>query len=250
MRVPVKGADMSMIMIESTLKKTIAVSLAVAFIIPIAAMEVRSDSKYASVLDNKLGRAKMISLAVMEQAGDLGEGIRGLIIDPDPLIRLRCAEVLGRVDDPLGTIYYLSRLCTDEDPDVQNAAVFSLGLAGHRKSTEQMTLESINGVLKSAPLEIKITALRALGLTKLRSASELIVPYLRNFNSSLRVEAVMALSVLGDSSSAEACLISIHDPAPLVVASAVYAMGRLGYCRANDEIIALLMNEDESVRIA
>jgi peptidyl-prolyl cis-trans isomerase B (cyclophilin B) len=234
----------------SRLKRLIAVSLMMVLAFTVFTYEVRSESKYASVLGNDAGLAKMTSLAAMEQAGYLGEGIRRLITDSDPLIRLRCAEVLGRVDDPLGTIYYLSRLCMDDDPEVQKAAVFSLGLAGHRKSTEQMTIESINGVLKSAPPDIKAIALQALGLSKLRSASRLIVPYIRNFNSSLRIEAVMALSVLGDSSAADECLASLHDPAPGVVASAVYAIGRLGYSRANGEIIALLTNDDGAIRLA
>ncbi len=248
-----------MIMINSILRKMVALSLAAAFIIPVLALEVRSESKHESVLseskydrvlNDQLGLIKMTSLAAMEYAGYLGQGMRGLITDPDPSIRLRCAEILGQVDDPLGTIYYLSRLCMDEDPEVQKAAIFSLGLAGHRKSTEQMTLESINGVLKSAPSDIKAIALQALGLTRLQSASKLIIPYLTNFNSSLRVEAVMALSALGDSSAAGSCMLSIHDPAPRVVAATAYAMGRLGYCKANAEIIALLTSEEEAIRMA
>ncbi len=152
-------------------------------------------------------------------------------------------------DDNTGTIYYLSKLAKDEDPDVVLSAVFSLGLAGHRKSTEQMTLESIVDVLKKGPAGHKRMAIRALGLTRLKAAGEIIAPYLKDFHSSLRAEAAVAIAVLGDSSMAGSCVNSVFDPDPHAQACAVYALGRLGCTAANDQMIPLLASEDAEVRM-
>lgn len=209
----------------------------------------RCQSRYDRLLHDSAGLEKLKALSLMEENGRLDEIIRALVADPDPLVRLRCAEVLGRVDDDTGTIYYLSKLVRDGDPEVVLSAVFSLGLAGHRKSTEQLTLESISEVLKKGPVEHKRMAIRALGLTRLKAAGEIIVPYLTDFHSTLRAEAAMAVAVLGDSSLAESCVNSIMDPAPRARASALYAIGRLGYKAAAGRIAPLLVSEEAEVRM-
>lgn len=216
-------------------------------ILPASGVSARS--KYDKLLQNPDSRQKLEILAMMEEKSALTSEIRYLIRDPDPLIRLRCAEVLGRADDPIGTILYLSELVRDENPDVVRSAVYSLGLTGYREKTSRMALESIASCLKDQPKKTRLTALRALGMTHLPGALPLIKPYLKNFHSAMRAEAAIALSILGDSTSATACVPSLLDAAPHVVAMSAYTMGRLGYDRESDQLISLLASKDTEVRL-
>ncbi len=228
--------------ISSPLPLLAAVAL-LTFLIPSGVM----GSRYDRLLNDPEGRQKLIMLAEMESRGLLSDPIKELIIDPDPLVRTRCAEILGVIDDPLGTVFYLSNLCADEDPSVVSAALYSLGLAGWRKDDEELVIGTFQRTIPSLSIGQKIIAVEALGRTRLKAAIPIIMPYLKNFNSSLRSESVLALAALGDSSSASGCVNSIHDPDPHVVACAVYALGRLGYGGQNGIILPLLQSDEPEV---
>ncbi len=200
-------------------------------------------NRYGHILDTPQGSLALERLAEMEQSGSI-TGIGELIGHPDPLIRIRCAEVLGRVDHPSGTGHYLSKLCEDEHIDVVQSAIFAMGLTGEADAVEILARH-----LKDAPRYIKIRALIALGHTKRPEAADLIIPYLKNFHYSLRAEAALALAALGDSSVAPQITSSLHDPNPHVVASAAYALGRLGFPAANDRLISLLDNPNPEVKL-
>jgi cyclophilin family peptidyl-prolyl cis-trans isomerase/HEAT repeat protein len=201
-------------------------------------------SRYESLLKAPTGRAKLASLAKMEDTGAIDAAVlKPLIADREPLIRVRCAEVLGRIGDSSG-VPFLVALTADKDPRVVESAVYSLGLVG-----DTLVLAPLGKCLAEKPAPIKERALEALGKTGVHAASRLIAPYLRNFSGTIRAQAALALAFSGDSSSAGELEASIHDPDPHVAACAIYAMGRLGYRAGAEGIADFLVHENPEVRL-
>ncbi len=201
-------------------------------------------SRYASLLKTGEGTSKLAELARMEELKRIDlERLAQLARDKNPSIRLRCAEVLGRVGDPSG-VPLLEQLTGDRDDTVAESAIFSLGLVG-----DESCVTPLRNVLAGTGLRKKIRALEALGATKQRETAPDIAAYLSNFNSALRSTAAFALYTLGDSTAADLCATAVFDPDPKVIAMVVYTMGRLGYNGYEKRIIELLEHEDTSVRI-
>lgn len=198
-------------------------------------------SRYDRLLSDPGGRSKLERLAGMEEARVVA-GIEPYLADGEPLIRLRCAEVLGRVGEGERVIGHLARLAGDSDGEVARTAVYGLGLTG-----DPAALDHLEAAVRSGSKEMRLIALEALGISRVREASEIIAPWLTNFNSSVRAAAATALAVLGDSSAAVECVNRIFDPDPAVLSRVVYALGRLGYAGENGRMIKLLEHEDESV---
>ncbi|UCF04754.1 MAG: HEAT repeat domain-containing protein [bacterium] len=201
-------------------------------------------SRYASLLASQEGHRKLATLAGIEESRILTvREIEPFSLDPHPLIRLRTAEVLGRIADPAG-IPILVRLTGDSDPAVAETAVFALGLTGGREA-----IEPLGAALAGGGRNIKARALEALGRTRMPEAGKHIIPHLTSFHSSLRIEAALALAVLGDSISATACVKTLHDPDPQVIAAGVYTLGRIGVRNAGDRIAPLIFHERAEVRM-
>ncbi|MBN2183880.1 MAG: HEAT repeat domain-containing protein [Candidatus Krumholzibacteriota bacterium] len=230
-------------------KSIYRVFIAAAVFISLSAGWVSAGSKYDRLLNDPDGRRKLQILALMEENRILTDDIKYSIEDPDPLIRLRSAEVLGRIDDPAGTVTFLSKLAKDTDPDVAASAVYFLGLVGYGEETSRLAVETLSSVLKEGTKDMKLLALYALGRTKSGDAAPLIKQYMTNFHSSLRAGAALSVCLLGDSTQAGSCALLLYDPAPEVAAMAAYTLGRLGYGGENIKLINLLLNDDPEVRI-
>jgi cyclophilin family peptidyl-prolyl cis-trans isomerase/HEAT repeat protein len=218
----------------------LAFILAVSMIVPallLTTAPADAAGRYDSLLLSQTGRAKLVGLAAMEDSRKLA-GIEKYTGDPDPLIRLRCAEVLGRVGGP-GAVPHLARLSADTDGAVVLAAIYSLGL-----TLDEAALEPLEKVLKNGKKEQKLAALEALGITRLKEAAPLISESLTNFHSTVRAQAVASLAVLGDSSFARTCASSIHDPDADVIEQTAYALGRLGYKDLDFELAELCEHEN------
>jgi cyclophilin family peptidyl-prolyl cis-trans isomerase/HEAT repeat protein len=188
--------------------------------------------RYDRLLLSAEGRAKLIDLATMEETRKI-TGIEKYVGDPDPIIRLRCAETIGRVGGADG-IPYLARLASDTNEEVSLAAIYSLGL-----TMESAALAPLGQTLKQGKKKQKLAALEALGITRQKGASLIILEARSSFHSSIRAGVMTALAVLGDSSAAQGCISSIHDPDPDVIAQTAYALGRLGYGGLNHELVEL-----------
>ena len=216
----------------------IAIHMVLSFPAPAAAK-----SRYDAILKSPAGREKLVVLAKMEEAGSIdAAALEPLITDREPLIRARCAEVLGRIGDPSG-VAYLARLTGDANDVVVMTAVYSLGLIGGAAS-----LEPLKRALGEKRAAVKPYALEALGRTALKEAAPIIEPWLRNFNSSIRAQAALALAFTGDSAAASELEAIIQDPDPRVDGCAAYAMGRLGYRDGIERLSSLLGHEDAEVR--
>lgn len=200
--------------------------------------------RYKALLDSPEGRQKLTTLARLEESRTIESNIiESLMNDPDGLIRLRCAEALGRIGER-ECIPYLERLLDDTDDEVVKTALFSLGLTG-----DEDAVEPISRCLSKRSREIKLQALEALGKTGAPDLAGIITPFLKDFHSSLRAEAALALARLQDSTSAFDCINSLHDSNRHVVACALYALGRLGQKEAAINITPLLEDEDSEVRL-
>jgi peptidyl-prolyl cis-trans isomerase B (cyclophilin B) len=224
---------------------SITVSLLVIFILLAFDSSVSGAvSRYTSLLKTREGTNKLVELAGMEERRTIDlERLAQLARDRNPSIRLRCAEVLGRVGDPAG-VPLLEQLTGDRDDTVAESAIFSLGLVG-----DESCVPPLRDVLAGTGLRKKIRALEALGATKQRDTAPDIAAYLSNFNSALRSTAAFSLYTLGDSTAAALCATAVFDPDPKVIAMVVYTMGRLGYDGYEKNIIELLEHEDRSVRM-
>jgi len=193
--------------------------------------------RYDKLILSKTARVKLTGLAVMEDSRKIA-GIEKYTGDTDPLIRLRCAEVLGRVGGN-GAVPHLVKLIEDSDDEVVLASIYSLGL-----TMDEAALEPLEKVLKQGSKKEKLAALEALGITRLKAAAPLMSASLTNFHSTIRSQALVSLGVLGDSSAAEMCINSIHDPSADVIEQTAYAFGRLGYNKLNYELAELLEHEN------
>ena len=201
-------------------------------------------SRYDKVLRTPEGRAKLAALAKVEDADTIdAQALKRFLSDKEPLIRLRCAEALGRIGDPNG-VPLLVKLVRDKDPRVAETAVYALGLIG-----DESVLDPLASCLVEQPVPIKARALEALGRTDKKRAGSIIVPYLRNFTGSIRAQAALALAISGDSASAGECEILIYDPDPHVIACAAYAIGKLGFKQGAELLVPLLTNKSAEVRV-
>jgi cyclophilin family peptidyl-prolyl cis-trans isomerase/HEAT repeat protein len=221
----------------------LAVIIGIGCLFPGPSVPAAPGSRYERLLKNPAGREKLAALAKMEEATTVDPALlKKLAADEDPLVRARCAELLGRNGNPAG-IPFLDALCGDSNEIVSRTAAYSLGLVGGVSA-----LEPLDRCLGEKPPSIKTYALEALGKAGTKKAVPIITPWLRNFDSGLRAQAALALAFTGDSAAAAECETIIHDPDAHVTACAAYTMGRLGYKQGIDRIAELLGHDSPEVR--
>ncbi len=201
-------------------------------------VQAEAAGRYDRLLLSKTARAKLTDLAAMEDSRKIA-GIGKYAGDSNPLIRLRCAEVLGRAGRAGDPVTHLAKLAEDSNDEVVLAAIYSLGL-----TMDEAALEPLEKVLKQGAKKQKLAALEALGMTRLKDAALIISGALTNFHSTIRAQAISSLAALGDSTSAEMCVNSIHDPDAAVIEQTVYALGRLGYSKLNYELAEFCDHEN------
>lgn len=202
------------------------------------------ESRYSRLLKDPAERTKLANLAEMEESSILDtEIVSKYSLDPEPLVRYRCAESIARIQDPRGERYLL-RLLDDYNEDVVLEAIFALGLIGDEEAVEPLRMKMVNGSLR-----VKKEAILALGRISKPSATALLVNLLRNFNPDIRALAAQSLASTGDSTAARQCFPLLDDPSPAVLASASYTIGRLGIGGNEDRLIELLQHKDKRVRL-
>ena len=222
----------------------VAVLLSLAFACAAGAQSRAGKSRYAALLDNPTTRLKLMSLAAMEFAGHVNsQAIANLATHKEALVRVRCAEVLGRVGDR-SAVPLLAKLAADPDLRVAETAIYSLGLVH-----DTAAVAPLRKALGSTSEELQARAIEALGKTGKKEAAPVIAPFLRHFKAELRAQAALALAFAGDSASASECDAIIQDDDQRVAACAAYAMGRLGYKAGIGRIVPLLASPDAEARL-
>lgn len=103
--------------------------LAAIFLIT-SAVPAFTGSRYKALLSGPAGRGRLEALAQLEETRTIAPYvIEPLLVDPNTLIRLRCAEVLGRIGSTEG-VPYIEKLTGDRNAEIVESALFSLGLIG------------------------------------------------------------------------------------------------------------------------
>jgi peptidyl-prolyl cis-trans isomerase B (cyclophilin B) len=191
----------------------------------------------------KEGQDALRNLALWEDQRVTGDGMLFEYLDsPDPLIRLRAVEVIGRIQDP-SDVEKLVPVLADPDPRVVREVIFALG---------QSFSETASGPLiqfcNDAGDKLVVLCLEALGKTGGKEAMDFLVEKLHDFQAATRREAAFALARTGDPAVVPALLIAIHDPDPGVAWRAVYGLEKNRSSRVGESVLPLLKNPDPMVR--
>jgi len=203
-----------------------------------------SESKYSRLIEDRGQRQKLVNLAALEEASIIDTEIISIYVnDPQPLIRLRCAEVMARVQSSRA-LPYLEQLLHDRNEDVVKEALFALGLIGNARS-----FEAVKSTILKSTGEVRDEGIIALGRIGSKEAIEYITTLLSNFDAHVRAVAAYAIAASGDSSAAARCISLLNDPSAEVVEAAVYTLGRLKVRGSEKRLFEFLDHSEPMVRL-
>jgi HEAT repeat protein/cyclophilin family peptidyl-prolyl cis-trans isomerase len=201
-------------------------------------------TRYASLMSSEEGRETLKDLALWEDQRVTGDGkLFEMLASDNPLLRLRAVEVIGRIQDPVD-IPRLVPMLKDPDVAVVHETIFALGQMG--------SAEALPALLEYADDANNYSELRlvceALGKTGGHEAIEVLIELLRDFNSSVRAEAALALARTEDPAAVPALQLAVHDPDVDVVWPAVYGLEKVEHPRTGEKVAPLLTHNDARVR--
>ena len=178
--------------------------------------------------------------------------------DPEPRIRRSAIENLWESEDPSLVPSLLDVLSNDRDADVREAAGAALSqfiYLGEMATLRPELLHSIEEELLKAAQHDRSNQVRYRSLESLGFSSRGEVPTLIQSAYDSRDEAAMrtALRAMGRSADdvwAPSVLAQLHHPAPEIRVEAVQAAGELAMRDATQEIVELLEDVHDDVRLA
>ncbi|UCF78826.1 MAG: HEAT repeat domain-containing protein [Candidatus Eiseniibacteriota bacterium] len=141
---------------------------------------------------------KLHEIAALEDMRADVKVVSEFLNDPDPLVRSRAAEALGRIQDSLA-IEHLVRSLKDASPDVRSSSAFALGQIGSLTASK-----ALRGLLGDKSSEVKTAAVEALGKLKDRKSVKRISRFLRSSDRTLARQAALSLAAIGDSTALSA----------------------------------------------
>jgi peptidylprolyl isomerase len=205
----------------------------------------QEQSRYRSLFSSKAtgARDSLLNLAVWEDGRVTAGGkLFNYLQSSNPLIRMRAAQVIGRIQDPQDVAHLLP-LLHDTDDRVVREAVFALGQLG--------SADAVTGLLelnqKALP-EIQELIAEALGKIGGPEALGALQEMLHAFQAGVRAAAVEGLARAADPSSSHALLIALHDGDPQVVWRAIYALEKVDAGPIENSVVPFLENENATVR--
>jgi cyclophilin family peptidyl-prolyl cis-trans isomerase/HEAT repeat protein len=199
--------------------------------------------RYDALMATAAGRDTLKNLALWEDQRVTGNGLLfAYLSSPDPLVRLRAVEVVGRIQDPTDVEVLVSRL-KDPDDRVVKEALFALGQTG--ADTAAGALVAFGQSAKGERLALCLEALGKIGGD---AAAEFLMNSMHDFEANIRAEAALAMARAGDPSMIPALMIAIHDPDPRVAWRAIYGLEKNPYDRVGKSIVSFLQNPDPLVR--
>lgn len=206
---------------------------------------VRAQSMYQNLLATSAGRDSLLQLALWEDGRVTGNGRLFRYLESDnPLIRVRAAQVIGRIQDPQDVRRLLPHL-KDSDARVVHETIFALGQIGSRDATPELVALG----KKSTP-EIQTLVLEALGKIGGPPAVEAIATSLQAFQSQVRRAGVLALARAADENAIPNLLIAVNDGDPEVAAWAIYALEKVESDRVAPAVRSFLESRDPRLRAA
>jgi HEAT repeat protein/cyclophilin family peptidyl-prolyl cis-trans isomerase len=189
-------------------------------------------------------RDTLRNLALWEDQRVTGNGKLFEYLDsPNPLVRLRTVEVIGRIQDRTDAGRLVPML-DDPDERVVNESLFALGQIG-----DDTVLTALVEFCAQAKTEQLRVGMEALGKIGGKPATDFLMEMLHNFHASVRGEAALALARAADPTTVPALLIAIHDPDPSVAWKAVYGLEKTPSKRVGESVLPLLGHTDPMVRL-
>jgi HEAT repeat protein/cyclophilin family peptidyl-prolyl cis-trans isomerase len=199
--------------------------------------------RYDPLMATPAGRDTLRNLALWEDQRVTGEGqLFAYLQSPNPLVRLRTVEVIGRIQDPADVDVLVSML-DDTDARVVTEALFALGQTG--ADTAVAALVQFCKTAKGNKLAVGLEALGKIGG---QAAAEFLMESMHDFNARIRGEAAMAMARAGEKSTIPALLIAIHDPDAAVAWRAIYGLEKNEYERVGKSVTPFLENRDPLIK--
>lgn len=203
----------------------------------------QTPSRYRSLFTASGPRDSLLALATWEDGRVTGGGrLFKYLLSANPLIRLRAAQVIGRIQDPRDAAHLLP-LLNDPEEDVVRETIFALGQIGSSEATAALLARD-----KTASPELQAIIADALGKIGGDEAVAALQEMLLAFSSTVRAAAAQGLARAADPSSANAVLNAIHDGDPQVVWRAIWALEKIETDRAVKAVIPFLDDGDAAVR--
>lgn len=201
------------------------------------------ESRYESLGRTASGRDTLQNLALWEDQRVTGEGkLFAYLESPNPLVRLRAVEVVGRIQDS-SDLPYLIPMLEDPDERVVNEALFAIGQLGSNQAVETLT-----AFCGQASLPQVVLAAEALGKIGKKEATTYLMEMLHDTRAAVRAAAALALARSGEAAAIPALLIAIHDSDPHVVWRAIYALEKTSSEQAGEAVLPFLDHDSPFVR--
>jgi HEAT repeat protein len=168
-----------------------------------------------------------------------------VLADENPYVRATTAEVLGAIGDRTA-VRSLTRILGDREPAVRDKAAWALGLLGDSQAATSLA----DLLRRDASLDVRMTAVTALGHLSCRASVEPLLEGLQGEPARLRATSARALGGMGEmlasgvrgeicrSRAGEALMIALKDKDLAVRAAAIDALGALKEQRAVDPLAA------------
>ena len=203
-----------------------------------------------------------------------GTAVRELLADPEPEIRARACEALGRIGDP-GAVDALFETLADRNPRVVHAAtaaIHSLGsdripvltIAALRHGSPVVrraalrivaylgideAFDEVRAAIADPDVRLAELAIGALGRLSVAEVDPLLASLATDPREPIRA-AVMRAAALRETASTSVLETGLSDEAAWVRYYACQSLGRLGHASSTDLVIARLADPAAHVRIA
>src|SRR5690242_7352431 len=146
-------------------------------------------SRYAPLLASTAGQDTLRNLALWEDQRVTGEGVLfNYLKEGSPLVQLRAAEVIGRLQDPADAVHLIPFLTSKNRP-LAREVIFALGQLGNKDAVAPL----IKARTGASPEDIRLVA-EALGKLGGDDAITALIELTHDFNSPVRAEAALALA--------------------------------------------------------
>ncbi len=200
-------------------------------------------SRYQALLATSSGRATLLNLALLEDGRVTNDGrLFKYLTSDSPLVRLRCVEVIGRIQDPQDAPH-LHPLLNDPDMRVVRETVFALGQIGSQASAPKLA-----EFARGAHPDLRVVIAEALGKIGGEQAIDALTEMAHAFQGKVRAAAVMGLGHAGDERVTDALLLATNDGDDKVVWRAIYALEKVPSKRVTNRILSLLEHDAPVIR--
>lgn len=219
-------------------------TFAAAIVMAMAAGGVDAASRYVPLLASTAGQDSLRYLALWEDQRVTGDGtLFAYLKEGSPLIQVRAAEVIGRIQDPADAPHLVPFITSKTRP-LAREAIFALGQLGNPEAVAPL----IKARTGSVSDDVRLVA-EALGKLGGPDAVATLTDMLHDFGAGVRAEAALALARTKDPGVANALLLSIHDPDVTVARNAIYALEKQDLLpRTCTSLVDFMENSDAGVR--